>query len=576
LVREGSENARALAFLQGLAQAAAQASAATTEEQVLDQALQTLKDLGMKPTIMVRDPIDGRYRVRSTGFDESMVQKAIKRFGVDAGTFSVAADTTETHARVINGQHTEFVRDAAEMTAAILPPSVAKIAVPLMRMLGMPSIILSPIVVDERTIGLLSVHQQGISEDDSAAVELFSTQIGTAIARLRLIEVLRRQNATITEAAERSKTMQRLEAMGHLASGICHDFNNLLTVILASGKILESESRLSGSESLADVHAIVDAAQSATKLTRQLLDFTRNTSGPAETFDAREQVMNLQAILRRALGPQVRLVLEAPSEPCYASGDSGKFDQVLMNLALNARDAMPSGGDLTVSLVADPGSDFVVLCVKDTGTGMDEQTQKRAFEPFFSTKLRGQGTGLGLSTCYGIVTGQGGNLVINSRLGVGTEIRAGFRAAEGAAPRARRPKADIEQSQRILLIDDSPGVLRAIQRLLERAGHEVDSFADAGEGLQAFFDSDPGTYTAVLTDMFMPGVSGVDVTARIIENAPEAVVVLMSGNFGDLSRLPTDGSVSFLPKPFTNVELLAALKSATEARSSVSPSRSRP
>ncbi|HEX6058563.1 MAG TPA: ATP-binding protein, partial [Gemmatimonadaceae bacterium] len=371
---------------------------------------------------------------------------------------------------------------------------------------------------------------------------------------------------------------QKMEAVGRLAGGIAHDFNNLLTAITNYSELLLDEL---GSESplRADVREIRAAADRAGALTRQLLAFGRRQVLQPTTLDVNEVVAELERMLRRLLGPEIVFGVALDAATGFVSADRGQLEQVLVNLVVNARDAMPEGGTLTIETSPTtiragcptelaPG-DYVRIAVRDTGTGMDEATQARVFEPFFTTKEAGKGTGLGLPTVYGIVAQSGGAVSIDSAPGKGTCMTILLPRVAGAArPASRRSSGSMAAVPEpaalgtVLLADDEESVRIAVARILRKAGYRVLVAASGSEALGAA-EGYGAPIEILLTDLSMPGMNGQELAARIREMRPETRVVLMSGHGGDeLARrdLERDGLV-FLQKPFTMQGLLGVLAS---------------
>lgn len=535
---------------------------------MLDLATAALKRLGMKPVFLVIDPVDKLMRVHRIGVESSLLRRATELVGIEVAEFSVAQDATETHRRVTMDQKTVFIKDAGALAAEVLPTRVGPLISQLMRLLGFSTVIMSPIVVDGSTMGIVAVHRKDMQESDNQAFELFSRQIGAAIARLRMIESLRTKNATILEAQERTLSSQRLEAMGKLAGGIAHDFNNLLTVIQNTGEAVLEEG--TACDSVAeDIETIITAARSAASLTQQLLDFARQRSASRETFDAGERLLQLEGMLERTLGPQITLDIQSAASLALIDADPGQFDQIVMNIAFNARDAMPEGGTITMSLRLSGAENATVeLAFRDTGSGMDPDTLARIFEPFFSTKPRGRGTGLGMASCYGIVTGLGGTIEVQSEPGKGTVVFVGFprsNAAPKRKPESRSSREISAKGGRVLLIEDEEQVQETISRLLQNRGYKTECY-DTGEAGLAAFLAQPTEYAVVLSDVVLPGMSGTQVATRILASHPKSRIILMSGHVGDAQEYSREvEALPFLWKPFSSEQLVSHLEDSIDA-----------
>ena len=374
---------------------------------------------------------------------------------------------------------------------------------------------------------------------------------------------------------------QRLESVGQLAGGIAHDFNNILGVIMNYaefvGDDLDPES-----QTRKDVEEIRRAAERAAALTRQLLIFSRREVVKAELLDLRDVVSELENLLRRALGERVELQTHF-GEPCLVEADPGQIEQVLVNLAVNARDAMPDGGRLVIEVersdldreYADmhpdtaPGA-YVRLKVSDTGVGMDAETVQRAFEPFFTTKGKGEGTGLGLATVYGIVTGAGGRIDIYSEPGMGTTVKIHLPESSAAATASEAPAQGrpAGRGEVVLVVEDEPDVRRMAERILSKGGYNVLSTSGGEEALEVCRQKDQ-PIDLLLTDVIMPGMLGTALVEQARQVRPGLGVVFMSGYSHEVlapEALAAQGSAAFIEKPFNAAELLRTLREILEAR----------
>ena len=385
--------------------------------------------------------------------------------------------------------------------------------------------------------------------------------------------------------AERKKLAQelhrseRLDTLGRLAGGIAHDFNNLLAAILNyAGFIAEETASLPGVR--ADAEQIQAAAQRGSRLTSQLLIFARREEVQPEVLDLDAVLAGVCDLVRTSIGGGVDLRIIPAANPDTILADRGELEQVVLNLAVNARDAMPQGGSLTIETVAaeldgeyarrHPGvrpGRHVELSVSDTGTGIAPEVVARMFEPFFTTKPEGQGTGLGLSTVYGIVTQAGGSMDVDSAAGAGTTFRLYFPALDAPAVAVSRetgPGARTVARRAgvtILVVDDEPAVLGVASRILHRSGY---STLEAGTCEEALALASSGDFQLLLTDSVMPGMSGPTLAERVAELRPGMPILHMSGNSaGKLGEERIrDGELAFVQKPFTADELLAKVRAA--------------
>jgi two-component system cell cycle sensor histidine kinase/response regulator CckA len=365
---------------------------------------------------------------------------------------------------------------------------------------------------------------------------------------------------------------QKMEAIGQLTGGVAHDFNNLLAVILGSAEFLVDDLPADDPRR-ADVDSILEAGQRAAALTRQLLAFSRRQIVEPRPVNLGDVVTGLEKMLHRVLGEDIEFSVRLAPDLGEVMADAGQIEQVIMNLAINARDAMPRGGRLSIetsnvvleenaspSRLPLPAGDYVMFAVSDSGCGMDTETQERAFEPFFTTKGVGKGTGLGLPTCYGIVTQCGGHISVYSEVGEGTVFRVYLprlvdeanRAAEG---RTALPE-DLAGTETVLVVEDNAPLRGLVHRTLKRLGYRILQAGDGREAV-AVHRAHKGTIDLVLTDVIMPGLSGPEVVSQIRELGGVPKVVFMSGYTDHAvvrdQRLET--LANFIQKPFTPIAL---------------------
>jgi two-component system, cell cycle sensor histidine kinase and response regulator CckA len=367
---------------------------------------------------------------------------------------------------------------------------------------------------------------------------------------------------------------RRLESLGLLAGGVAHDFNNLLSVILNCAVFVD-EATMDNESIQADVREIRKAAEQASQLTRQLLVFGRRERVQLEALDLNAVVADMQGLLARSIGEHVKLVVHPAASLPPVRADGSQIETALVNLVVNARDAMPDGGILTIEsgvTLLDgeaglsppvPAGSYVMLAVSDNGVGMSPDVVTQIFEPFFTTKPRGRGTGLGLATVHGIVAAAGGGLSVQSEPGGGTTMRAYFPAAsEPAAAEAPPPAADVRsRGETILVVEDEPAVLQVVVRMLRRNDYAVMAAATGAQALALAADHE---FDMLLTDVIMPEISGLELAERITLLRPTASVLFMSGYSPDLfgpKRARTE-DIALLQKPFTEQALLEGIRAA--------------
>lgn len=385
---------------------------------------------------------------------------------------------------------------------------------------------------------------------------------------------------------EQLRQAQKMEAVGRLAGGIAHDFNNLLTIIRGNAA-LAIEGLDASAPLFAELTNIEQAAARATDLTRQLLAFSRKQVFIPQPLDINAVVAQLTRLLDRLLPPTISTRLTPAAESGLIKTDRGQLEQVILNLVVNARDAMPNGGTLEVRTseftVGDASSTFVPpadvpirpgryvhLAVADNGVGMDAHTRAHAFEPFFTTKAVGLGTGLGLATVYGIVKQSDGYVWIESAPGKGTTVNVCLPRFEGQTRRARPTpvaSAAVQETHTILLVEDEPGVRELALRVLKRAGYRVLVAGDGVEAL-ALWEDNPSQVDVVVTDVVMPRLGGAELVARLRAERNDVPVLYMSGYARNaaLGDAPADRRTRFLQKPFTVPALQHAVSDLVLAR----------
>jgi two-component system, cell cycle sensor histidine kinase and response regulator CckA len=410
---------------------------------------------------------------------------------------------------------------------------------------------------------------QDITDQKHAQLELAQrlSELGEANTRLR-------NEMSAREMAERKlRQAYKLEAIGRLAGGIAHDFNNLLAVIVARSSIVigglpaDSGQRESMDE-------IISTARNAARLTQQLLAFSRGQRVSLAVIDLRTVVLELTEIFRPALGTGIELVTTFEDSAPYVAGDRSQLDQVVMNLLVNAREAIPESGRITLAIGAsdptgralpedlDPKVPCVVLSVTDTGVGMDDAIQSRIFDPYFTTKS--SGTGLGLSTSYGIVKQSGGVITVSSEPGRGSTVSVFL-------PRTRGPASEEDiaipadlaaaAGKRVMLVEDQPALRRTTRSLLEAAGYSVIEAEGADEAL-AMAAGDPRAIDLLLTDIVMPKINGLELAGLIRKLRPEIRLLYVSGFADGVLISKAKDQAPLLTKPFTSQELAKAVAAA--------------
>lgn len=375
---------------------------------------------------------------------------------------------------------------------------------------------------------------------------------------------------------------QKLEAIGRLAGGIAHDFNNILTAIMGYSALLQS-SLNERDPKQQEVEEIKKAVRRASSLIQQLLAFSRRQVLQLRVLDLNAVVMNIQQLLQRLIGEDIELIILPTPALGRVKADPGQIEQVLMNLALNARDAMPQGGNLTIEtanvmideafarrhLISHPGP-YIMLSVTDTGSGMDEETQAHIFEPFFTTKEQGKGTGLGLATVYGIVKQSGGSIFVYSKPGKGATCKIYL-------PRVDEPLTEMEStkvfmdspqgSETILLVEDEDSVRELVRKVLQRNGYTILEASHGDEALK-ICTRHKGEISLLVTDVVMPRMSGRELAEQLMVSRPKMKVLYLSGYTNDavVRHGVLESMTAFLQKPFTPEALAQKVRDVLDSK----------
>ena len=433
---------------------------------------------------------------------------------------------------------------------------------------------------------LHGIHRVG-SGDLSARVEIQSSDEMQELAEgfnqmaIELEKTTVSRDALVNEINERKAVQQQLiqaqkmEGIGRLAGGVAHDFNNILTVIMGYSQSLLSSFEVNDPREQ-DIKEINDAARRAADLTRQLLAYSRRQIVVPKVINLNDLITNMTKMLKRLIGDSVTLSTVTSSELNAVKADPGQVEQVIVNLAVNARDAMPNGGDLkieTVNFKVDKEyiekragmklGDYVLLSIKDTGVGMSQEVQERIFEPFFTTKEQGKGTGLGLATCYGIVKQAEGYIEVDSQDGQGTTFNVYL-------PKCNEPLDSLLQENQsppkekgvgtILVVEDEEVVRSLAMRFLSRQGYDVIEAQDGEAALSLVEKNKEKNIDLILTDLSMPKMGGKELAQKLKRTHPKIKVIFMSGYVHD----PLEPEEIFLQKPFSWSELIGKVKQALE------------
>ncbi|MEA3042882.1 MAG: hypothetical protein QOH47_720 [Sphingomonadales bacterium] len=424
---------------------------------------------------------------------------------------------------------------------------------PLSRRLTRYLVIGLLVVMAALVVAVLGIAQSALRRVNRALEE-------RAGALVRANAELKVQISERTKAEDQLRQAHKMQALGQLTGGIAHDFNNLLTVIQGSADMLR-RTALDDAKRIRYAEAVVQASSRAAALTGQLLAFARRQPLQPEIIDVNDLIRDMTDLLDRTIGERIEVRTILAPNACTVEADRAQLESALLNIAVNARDAMPEGGLLTIrtaSVREARSGQMIALSVNDSGVGMDEDTLGRAFEPFFTTKATGKGTGLGLSQVYGFASQSGGDVRIDSATGEGTTVTLLLPCS--GAPGGRRAQAEpgsVQQRRtgRILLVEDNEEVGEFAETLLGELGHEVMRVRSGEEALAAALD---GAFDVVFSDVVMPGMSGLELAEQLAETRPQVPVILTTGYSDEIARSGAGGR-SVILKPYRLETLAAAL-----------------
>jgi len=544
---------------------------------------------------------------RASTFEElidTTLVEVERSLGFHHAWLMVAEDEDLTHVRLIDaaGTRRDFLWEVAPlldirgdvMIAEILQGDRPVVVVDartdprtnkeIVAQLGNRSIVNVPLRLVDKPFGVLGMGTFGDEElRDPSPEQLeylvgMATQLSVAVGRLRFQEERRQSTEALARVEEQLRQAQKMEAIGRLAGGVAHDFNNLLSVVLTCSQFLLDE-LAEDDPRRRDAWEIQRAGWRARDLTRQLLAFGRQQVLEPKVLDLRLVVEGMEEMLRRIIGEDIVLEMRHAAETGLTRADQSQVEQIVMNLVVNARDAMPSGGRLTIETsqvdldeayarehVGTRPGPHIMLAVSDTGTGMDKATRERVFEPFFTTKAKGKGTGLGLSTVFGIVQQSGGSIWVYSEPGAGATFKV-YLPVTGdvaSAPIAAPPEVNLTGTETILVVEDEDQVRAVVCNILKRYGYQVME-ARGHEDALAWAEK-PGPLHLLLTDVVMPGMGGRALARRITALRPDIRVLFMSGYTDNAigHHGVLDPGVMLLEKPITPEPLARKVRHALE------------
>lgn len=576
-----TERKRAERLLHALNEAARAMEQALTQEGICAAIADEFKKLGFACVVFLTDASKSRLFPKYFSYEAKGVEIAEKLLGLEAEDLALPVESTDVFMETVQKRKTVLVEGGAAVWQ-VLPEPLKRFAGQVVDILQVPKSIIAPLIVEEAVIGLLAVQSDDLTEGDIPAITAFAYQMAATWRKAVLLQDLAKSLEELKQTQAQFLQAQKMEAVGRLAGGVAHDFNNLLTTIIGYTDLLLGD--FASSDPIrADLEQVRKAADRAAALTQKLLAFSRKQVLQPKVLDLNAVVAGIEEMLRRLIGEDIHLVTILRPEIGRVQADPGQIEQVLMNLVVNARDAMPAGGRLTIETAnvdldetrarlhidAQPGR-YVMLVVSDTGIGMDKETQSHLFEPFFTTKERDKGTGLGLSTVYGIVKQSGGNIYVHSEPEQGTTFKVYLPRIDETAEMPGSfavPTGLLQGSETILLVEDEDMVRALARRILLQSGYTVLEARDADEAIQLCAHHSTPIHL-VMTDVVLPGrMSGPDLVKHLKTSRPEIQVFYVSGYTDDaiVHHGVLDPEVAFLQKPFTPEALARKVRKVLDA-----------
>ncbi|MEJ5167086.1 MAG: response regulator, partial [Thermoanaerobaculia bacterium] len=362
---------------------------------------------------------------------------------------------------------------------------------------------------------------------------------------------------------------QKMESIGRLAGGVAHDFNNMLNVIIGYGELALKKLKLED-PLYKDILQILEAAKRANNLVKQLLAFSRKQAMQNEILNVNEVIKNLEKMLKRLIGENIKIELDLINKDIFVYADQSQIEQVLINMAVNSRDAMPNGGIFKISTkdFKLKEEDFVLIEVEDNGTGMDEYVLNHIFEPFFTTKEKGKGTGLGLSTCYGIIKQLGGNIECSSQKGEGTLFKIYLpKTKEKPKEKGNNHSVDLRNIKKgnVLIVEDEEQLKVLLKIMVSNLGFET-FIASSGEEALEIIQKEKFLPDLVISDLIMPGMSGLELAEKLKEKFKNIKIIIISGYSDkmDIEKIAKKEYIFFLQKPFTEAQLVKKILEISE------------
>ena len=576
IITDISARKRTERLLQALNSASAAMEQAQSPDAVFVAAGERFKEFGFYSVVFLLDEDQQSLGLHYTSYDASILKKLKRMIGIGWDSLSLPVVQGGVLDQVIHSRETVF-STAQEAFQRNFPELKSDSVNDMIDLLFVTKAISAPLVPEERVIGMLSVQSEDLGSDDIPAVTAFANHMAMAWRKTRLVEDLKESLDELQTTQEQLLQAQKMEAVGKLAGGIAHDFNNLLTAIKGFTELLLRRSN-SNDPSHDDLMGIKKASEQAARLTRQLLAFSRKQVLQPRIINLNEIIGKMHEMLQRLIGEHIELAVKLQEDLYSVRADPGQIEQIILNLAVNARDAMTAGGTLALqtanvvvgrqkskSMPPLDNGDYVMFTVRDTGSGMNRETRRRLFEPFFTTKETGKGTGLGLATVYGIVSQSDGTILVDSEPGKGTSFSIYLPRREGhqetPVPQAE-PKEKLRGMETILLVEDEDMVRKLAERVLREYGYSVLLSTCGPEALE-LVEKHSEPIRLMITDVIMPGgMNGKQLADRLVKARPGVKILYISG-YADgslFSREEQEARINLLEKPFSPLVLVQKVR----------------
>ena len=571
------ENKRAGDLLEVMNTATLAMDNALTPEQVFLVLVKELKKLGFECIVFLVDESSKYLHPKYISYDSKLLAVVEKLVNIKSSNFSITISDIDLYKRVIYHRETIFIENVEDVTMEVLPALAKKFAGQILSLLNIPGFILAPLIVEDKVIGAFSMQSKNLTKKDIPAVTAFAHRLAANWRKTRLMAELELKLEELKKTQNQLLQAQKMKAIGILAGGVAHDFNNLLTVISGYSEVMLGN--IGNKEvQIRNINQIRKAAARGSSLTGQLLAFSRRQVLQPRLLNINSIVLNVIKMLSRLLGEDINIITDLNSSIPSVKADPCQVEQILMNLSINSRDAMPDGGNIFIKTemvhIAEndifhitgsrPGK-FIRLTVSDTGEGMNKEALSHIFEPFYTTKPVGKGTGLGLSVVYGIVKEHSGWINVYSEPEKGTSFKIYFPAFEKELEHkeiSHNVSSYIKGAgERILLIEDDSHIRQLTCEMMTDWGYKVFSAPD-GRTAKEIFKTEKGNFDLVFCDIVLPDKNGIHLIAEFISKRPRLEVLLTSGYAPERYQYPLIDKMgfSFLQKPYTSSELLKIIR----------------